>query len=67
MNCSAADPPIFLCDAGWWCEDCFRQEAGVPDSIGSDDLHDGINDGSQAGYIEALKTRLYGEYEDDFS
>lgn len=63
--CGAQDPPIFLCDAGWWCEPCFREWSGIPAEVSSDDLHDGINDGSQAGYIEVLKARVLGDSLED--
>lgn len=53
---------IFLCEAGWWCETCYRKEAGVPTDISSDDLHDGVNDGRQKPYIDTLKSRLFDDY-----
>jgi hypothetical protein len=64
-NCGDLEPPIFLCDAGWWCEKCYREFSGVPEETSSEDLHDGINDGSQAGYIEQLKAVWFSEDPDE--
>lgn len=62
FDCGAEEPPIFLCEAGWWCEDCYRKWSGVPDELPSQELHDGINDGSQAGYIEVVKAKVFDEH-----
>lgn len=59
VRCGAEDPPIFLCEAGWWCEDCYRIGADVPADTSSDDLHDGINDGRQDQNIALLKSRVF--------
>lgn len=64
VECEAHDAPIFLCAAGWWCESCYRKWSGVPEDVSSEDLHDGINDGRQSDYIEALKQRVFGFDED---
>lgn len=57
--CSSLDAPIFLCEDGWWCEACYREWSGVPAELPSQELHDGINDGRQADYIDALKERVF--------
>lgn len=61
VRCGAEDAPIFLCDAGWWCESCYRVVAEIPEDLLSDDLHDGINDGRQAENISLLKSKIFSE------
>lgn len=61
--CPAADPPIFLCGEGWWCEDCFRRWSGAAEDLPSDDLHDSINDGDTLGLAATLRQNLYAETE----
>lgn len=61
VNCVAEDGVIFLCDAGWYCEDCFRELANVSHEVSGDVLHDGINDGTMAPFIDLVKAKYYGE------
>lgn len=65
-NCRAIDPPIFLCEAEWWCEKCFREVSGFPSDIPSEELHDGINEGTWSGYIERIKQVYFGESLDEY-
>lgn len=61
VRCRAEDPPIFLCEAGWWCESCYRIAADIPNDFPSDDLHNGINDGRQDQNIALLKSRVFSD------
>lgn len=60
-NCLGEDGVIFLCDAGWYCEVCFRKLANVAEEIPSNELHDGINSGIMSPFIELIKCKYYGE------
>ena len=60
-NCLAEDGVIFLCDAGWYCEDCFRKLANVSEIISSEELHDGINSGMMIPFTTLVKHKYYGE------
>lgn len=60
-NCVGEDGVIFLCDAGWYCEDCFRELGNVSETIPSQQLHDGINNGIMSPFIELVKSKYYGE------
>lgn len=63
-SCGIPEPPIFMCSEGWWCEDCYRREAGVPAEVSSDDLHNAVS-GDALGFNEALRQSIYGELEDE--
>lgn len=60
-NCVGEEGVIFLCDAGWYCEACFRSLANVDESVDSNTLHDGINEGTMTPFIELVKAKYYGE------
>lgn len=60
VNCSGKEAPIFLCEAGWWCEDCYRRVGGVPTAISSEELHDAVG-GDLLGYNEAIKEIVFSD------
>lgn len=65
-NCTASEPPIFLCGSGGWiCEQCFRDLSGISEDVQSDDIHDGINDGLWKPEIARVNAIYYAEIEED--
>lgn len=60
-NCVGEEGVIFLCDAGWYCEPCFRSLANVDDKVDSETLHNGINEGTMTPFIELVKAKYFGE------
>lgn len=64
VSCGYEEPPIYLCSEGWWCEGCYRREAGVPEEVSSEVLHDAV-EGDDLGFNYALRQSLYGELEED--